>query len=291
VDGHSDSSANGDLNLSWAAYHASMGAPVDDREISISSLLPLFSEDSKSVAMLRHSMDVISSSVRVLNGDQTPVIAVDQPLFALCKLIQWNWPQKYGENKFIIMFGAFHIEQAWLRLIGKWMQGCGWTEVIVESNIATVGVADSLLSVSHVTRARHAHEVTSAALHMLLMSAYNSAESQLDYDAWCDDRCANSVQFQYWFICYKLQIILLVFVRSIREGNFTLFVETLKQMIPWFFALDHVHYARWLSIHLKDMLELETQNLEVHSHFMLCIKLIISFLQFLWIRFMNKIMP
>jgi len=93
-------------------------------------------------------------------------------------------------------------------------------------------------------------------------------QSQLDFDAWCDDRCANSVQFQYWFICYKLQIILLVFVRSIREGNFTLFVETLKQMIPWFFSLDHVHYARWLPIHLMDMLELETHNLEVHRHFM-----------------------
>jgi len=63
LDGNSDSFANGDLNLSWAAYHASMGPSVDDHEISITSLLPLFSEDSKSVAMLRHSTDVISSSV------------------------------------------------------------------------------------------------------------------------------------------------------------------------------------------------------------------------------------
>jgi len=120
-------------------------------------------------------------------------------------------------------------------------------------------------------------------------------QSQLDFDAWCDDRCANSVQFQYWFICYKLQIILLVFVRSIREGNFTLFVETLKQMIPWFFSLDHVHYARWLPIHLMDMLELETHNLEVHRHFIkgcfVVHKLITNFLQFLWIRDINKIMP
>jgi len=39
-------------------------------------------------------------------------------------------------------------------------------------------------------------------------------------------------------------------------------------MIPWFFALDHVQKARWLPIHLKDMLELDTHNLEVHQHFM-----------------------
>jgi hypothetical protein len=173
------------LNLSWAAYHANISASVDEREVAISSLLPLFNEDSKSVAMLRHSMDLILSSVRVLNGDQPPVIAVDQPLFALCKLIQWNWPQKYNEDKFVMMFGAFHIEQAWLRLLGKWMQDCGWTDIMIECEIATAGVAESLLSVSHVTRARHAHEVTAAALHMLLMSAYSSANSDCSLVSFC----------------------------------------------------------------------------------------------------------
>ena len=69
-------------------YHANISARVDKREVAISSLLPFFSEDSKSMAMLRHSMDVILSSVRILNGDQMPVIAADQLLFALCKLIQ-----------------------------------------------------------------------------------------------------------------------------------------------------------------------------------------------------------
>jgi len=195
-----------DLNLSWAAYNANISPSIDEREVAISSLLPLFNEDSKSVAMLRHSMDVILSAVHVLNGDQSPVIAVDQPLFALCKLIQWNWPQKYGEDKFVVIFGAFHIEQAWLRLLGKWMQACGWTDIMVECDIATAGVAESLLSVSHVTRARHAHEVTAAALHMLLMSAYNNASSLDSFDAWCAQRCTDSVQFHHWFICFKLQI-------------------------------------------------------------------------------------
>ncbi|KAL5005325.1 hypothetical protein ScPMuIL_018781 [Solemya velum] len=45
-------------NLSWAAYHAKN---QEDREVipAISALLPLFPDDSKSVAMIRHSMDVI----------------------------------------------------------------------------------------------------------------------------------------------------------------------------------------------------------------------------------------
>jgi len=115
---------------------------------------------------------------------------------------------------------------------------------MVECDIATVGVAESLLSVSHVTRARHAHEVTAAALHMLLMSAYNSANSPDNFEAWCNQRCIDNVQFHYWFICFKLQMILLLFVGSIRDGNFDTFIEALKQMIQWFFAMDNVHYSR-----------------------------------------------
>jgi len=36
----------------------------------------------------------------------------DAPLFALAKLIQWKWPDTYGENKFVAIFGGLHIEMA-----------------------------------------------------------------------------------------------------------------------------------------------------------------------------------
>ena len=55
---------------------------------------PLFNEDSKSVVMIRHSMDVIQQAVQKLNSVQVPVITLDQPLYAIAKLIQWNWPEK-----------------------------------------------------------------------------------------------------------------------------------------------------------------------------------------------------
>jgi hypothetical protein len=32
-----------------------------------------------------------------------------------------------------------------------------------------------------------------------------------------------------------------------------LYVEALEELIPSFFALDHVNYARWAPIHLQDM--------------------------------------
>ena len=58
--------------------------------------------------MIRHAMHVIKASVNHLNPGQVPVIAMDQPLYAVAKRIQWNWKERYGEQKFVIMFGGLH---------------------------------------------------------------------------------------------------------------------------------------------------------------------------------------
>ena len=45
------------------------------------------------------SMDIVREAVKFLNPEQVPVVALDQPLFAIAKLIQWNWPEVYGEDE------------------------------------------------------------------------------------------------------------------------------------------------------------------------------------------------
>ena len=71
----------------------------------ISSLLPLFTESSKSAAMMYHSMNIGKQAVQHLNPGQVPFITVDQPLFALAKKIQWNFPDVFGEDKFVVLLG------------------------------------------------------------------------------------------------------------------------------------------------------------------------------------------
>ena len=36
-----------------------------------------------------------------------------------------------------------------------------------------------------------------------------------------------------------------------------MYVEALGSIIPWMFALDHFHYATWLSVHVRDLTQLE----------------------------------
>ena len=47
--------------------------------------------------MIKHSLDTVKDAVEYLNPGQTPVIAFDQPLFALAKKVQWHHPQTYGK--------------------------------------------------------------------------------------------------------------------------------------------------------------------------------------------------
>ena len=42
--------------------------------------------------------------------------------------------------------------------------------------------------------------------------------------------------------------------------NFELYREALSEFAPYFFTLDHTNYARWLSIHLRDMAMIETRR-------------------------------
>ncbi len=74
--------------ISWAAYHASKQAPVS-HPIPINILLPLFCESARTVAMVKHGMEVVSKVIEHMNPGQTPVFAMDQPLYAFAKQIQW----------------------------------------------------------------------------------------------------------------------------------------------------------------------------------------------------------
>ena len=268
-----EDSMSTDDNISWAAFHASRQPPDKGRTICPTALLPLFTECSHTVAMVRHSMDVVRSAVEHLNAGQTLVITFDQPLFALAKQIQWTWPEHYGEEKILVMFGGLHIELAALKTLGNWLEGSGWKEALIQAEIATPGTADSFLHATHVARTRAAHQVSVSALYILQQRAYShycreeTEEKHVNFEEWCHQRTESFPQFQYWATIMELELLILVFVRSLRQASFPMYMEALTGLACWFHALDHTNYARWIPVHLKDMAELQDKHPEVAREF------------------------
>ena len=252
--------------VSWAAYHANR---QDDNEVqtSLSALLPLFPDDSKSAAMIKHSMEVVQKAVTVLNPEQTPVIACDQPLYKLAKNIQWTWPETLGEDSYVVMLGGLHIKMTLLKCLGDLLDGSGWTSAISQAEVASSGTADSFLKASHVKKTARAHQVTACALYKLRQDAFTDDETDASFDDWSQERRTNSVQFKFWELILTTELMILTWDRAIHEGNFPLYVDTLASLQWIFHALDHHHYARAVAVHLRDMTTLETRHPSVYAEF------------------------
>lgn len=172
------------------------------------------------------------------------------------------------------MFGGLHIEMAALRSIGTLLQDSGWTGALVEAGVTSSGTADSFLSAASVTRTRQAHQITACSLYTLMKRAYtdycddtSGDDVQTTFEKWCDLRQQLSPQFQYWYLILNMQLVILSLVRSFREANFNLYCETLNGLIPYFFANNNVNYARWIPVHLRDMLSLEQCHPQVAREF------------------------
>ena len=98
--------------VAWPTYHASCEESPVDLQPAITQLLPLFSEKAAAAAMVKHGMKVLHEAIQFLNPGQLPVIALDAPLYALAKFVQWHWQHTHDEDQYVVMFGGLHVEMA-----------------------------------------------------------------------------------------------------------------------------------------------------------------------------------
>ena len=82
-------------------------------------LLPLIYESINSPEMVACCMRVIRKFIQHLNPTHIPVITSDQPVYALMKQVQWQFPNEFGEEHFFVGMSGLHIEMAMLSLIGN----------------------------------------------------------------------------------------------------------------------------------------------------------------------------
>ena len=173
-------------------------------------------EKAATAAMVKHGMTVLCWATEFLNPGQIPVMAFDAPLFVLVKLVQWKWPDTHGEEKFIAMFGDLHIDIAMWTTYGDFLEGSGWTNTLTQAGVAYSGTSDSFL---HLTRTRHAHQVTALSLGKLQDDAFLHAQSEETKEKWRQKMIQKSATFQYWDTILSMEILDLIFIRSHHEGS------------------------------------------------------------------------
>ena len=88
-------------------------------------------------------------------------------------------------------------------------------------------------------------------------------------DTWRKEMVEKNLTFQYWDTVLHMELLGLIFIRSHCEGNFALYVESLKALVTWFFALDHHNYARWIPVHIRDMPAPILKEFEENGHWVI----------------------
>ena len=114
---------------------------------------------------------------------------------------------------------------------------------MVQADITTRGRADGILKAAHITRSRYAHQVSACALYILQRKAYKEytasrESSDIAFETWVKEKSDDHPHFQFWATVLELELTILVLFRSIREGNFHLFVEAQASTLDVCTGLD-----------------------------------------------------
>ena len=115
--------------ISWSAYHSSMQEAVIPPP-AINALLPLFLDSARSVAMIKHSMEIVRAAVQHLNPVKSLFLLwINHCMHLPSKFSQWTWLTSLGEDHFVLMLGGLHIEMDILKVCSpknsKYNKHCG----------------------------------------------------------------------------------------------------------------------------------------------------------------------
>ena len=167
--------------------------------------------------------------------------------------------------------GGLHLEQAALVCIGQLLTGTGIEDIISAASLDTIGLVTAVCDVNNIKKARYTLQVIVVVLMKNMERAYTADESENETDIAFEDWVNSQTDplFIYWNQIIKYIKITLMLVRSFRESNFKLLIGSLESFIPLFFALDHMHYARWCSVFVNDLKTLSEKFPQVHQQFTL----------------------
>ena len=118
--------------------------------------------------------------------------------------------------------------------------------------------------------------MTSCCLSTLAVKAYQeylhkSNDNAMDYPEWRDTNSEQHPQFKYWMLTLKFEMDVLLLIQISLCINKLCNVSHHQSinLFQWFLSLDHYNYARWVSVHIRDMTTLNTTHPNIEEEFKL----------------------
>ena len=151
-------------------------------------------------------------------------------------------PETLGSGKYLSILGGLYTEQSALVMHGEIIKGNG-LEKIFSNDLSIIGTS-TVKDVNDIKRAHYCLQVAACPVFRKLKDAYVQSKSLSPILDWLEHRSKEREMYLYWKLILDFQVLVLVFIRSIREGNFYVYIKSPILLCKWYSGLDHIHNSR-----------------------------------------------
>lgn len=234
-------------------------------------------------------------------GERYIKLTVDLAIFMKALRIQHAYPQ------FEIIFihsGAFHLQMAYFYAIGKFIENCGLTNLLVNAELIASGFVAGLIGGKHYNRCKRIFTICVVVLKTLLIDRYvieyelddmknlkqyllnfysttNKTTDPIidnvsalyileDFQKFEDCKCGGEygLTAQFYTIFLRLMEYYFMLSRSIRTGDYNLYLNVLPFINNVFFSMNLFNYARWLVAYNNNLLNVDATHPDIReTHF------------------------
>ena len=129
-----------------------------------------------------------------------------------------------------------------------------------------------MLDEHHIKGTRYAHQVSVMGLYLLRQRSCTNYSSSVQGSAeslemWDARQKNDNPMFMFWSTVMDLELLMCRFIRSLREGDFALYVQVCDELCSWFHVIDHTNYACWQPVHVRDMVQLPHKHPQLYTEF------------------------
>ncbi|KAH9635594.1 hypothetical protein HF086_012263 [Spodoptera exigua] len=153
----------------WLGYNCMISSDHSEKQ-KIEYLSPINSSPT-SYAIVNETLNMAKE---IAEKCQQPEIIVTYDLAIAKMAMQIQEQEKPLYNNIFVNLGAFHIEMAFFKAIGKYIDCSGLVEVLVQAEVLAGGSTNSFLDSKHFNRCKRLHPLTAAALQILHFEQYLS---------------------------------------------------------------------------------------------------------------------
>ena len=192
-------------------------------------------------------------------GQNFTVFTADQQLYRVAVDVQWAYPDRFPN--LILRLGGMHMLMSFVGAIGTLMTETGLSEILKS---VFGGVEKMLTGKKFPMNMRAMRMVAEELLRDVI--GRSQLNNHHDFMIVLEELASKSRTSKMWVdVFIKPVLIMILYVRAEREGDWPLHLQAVKLMMPYFFASRHVNYARYGLYYLRSMENLPSNILE---HFM-----------------------